>query len=170
LRSHAAPTRLIAAARAAARDEVRHARATAQLARTRGVSPERPRIAPRLARSLEAMAIENAVEGCVRETYGALEGRWQALHANHADLRRAYTRIAADELRHAALSWRVARFITKRLDAPARQRVAEAKSAAMAELREQLHREPAREIREICGVPNARQASLLFDTLASTLS
>jgi hypothetical protein len=57
------------------------------------------------ARSLEELAVENAVEGCVRETYGALTAIWQARTAKDPSVAAAVRRIARDETRHAALSW-----------------------------------------------------------------
>ena len=52
-------------------------------------------------RELEAIAIENAVEGCVRESFGALLATWQAKTAGDARVRAAMKRIARDETRHA---------------------------------------------------------------------
>jgi hypothetical protein len=169
LKTHGAPRRLIDAALAAAHDEVRHARVTARLARRLGAISEPPTIAATPARELEAIARENAVEGCVRETYGALEGRFQALRAADPALRRAYRRIAEDELRHAALSWRVARWIEPRLSASAQRRVAAARRDAAQELRSELNEQSNAQIRHLCGVPSAREAHALFASLAPTL-
>jgi rubrerythrin len=170
LRAHGAPARLVAAALAAARDEVRHAQVTARLARRMGARPERPVIAPSPLRELEAIASENAWEGCVRETFGALEGRWMALHAGDPSVRRAYRRIAEDELRHAALSWRVARWIEPRLEESAQKRVSEVRRAALAELQSELAAEVSEPIRLACGVPSARAARQLFAALSPSLS
>ncbi|GEM_PF-3981000 len=56
-------------------------------------------------RSRLAVASENAVEGCVRETWAARVGRHQARFAKIASMRAAMAEIAADEARHAALAW-----------------------------------------------------------------
>jgi hypothetical protein len=170
LSAYGAPRSLIDAALAAAQDEVRHARVTARLARRWGAQPARPRIDPVPLRSLEEIASENASEGCVRETFGALEGRWMALRASDARVRRAYRRIAEDELRHAALSWRVARWIEPCLPEVARSRVQAARRRAMSDLALALAREPSAEIRELCGVPSAREACDLFRELAPALA
>jgi hypothetical protein len=169
LTAHGAEPDLIAAARAAARDELRHARTTARLAASLGAAPERPCIAPMPVRDLETIALENAREGCVRETFGALEGRWQSLHARDPELRRAYRRIAHDELRHAALAWSVARWIERRLTRPAQQRVEAARRAALVQLQRELRDESSADIRRVCGVPGRREAQVLFDVLAPTL-
>ena len=67
---HGAPTGLRVRAERAVRDEVPHARITPR--RWRGVMAQsrRPSIEPGEPRSLEEVARENAVEGCVMETFG----------------------------------------------------------------------------------------------------
>lgn len=51
---------------------------TRRLAARYGATAPRPRVERAPVRSLEDIAVENAVEGCVRETFGALVGAWQA--------------------------------------------------------------------------------------------
>ena len=68
IEAHGLGAELAAWARRAAKEEARHARMMTSLARTLG-HPTIPKVekpAPRL-RSLETIALENAVEGCVRE-------------------------------------------------------------------------------------------------------
>src|SRR5207244_884717 len=72
LHAYGAPRRLVEAASRAAGDEVRHARACATLARRHGSSPVPVVVRSPPSRSLVEIAEENAVEGCVRETWGAL--------------------------------------------------------------------------------------------------
>lgn len=135
LRHHRAPRRLIAAARRARRDEVRHTRATAALARRYGARVPRVQGGPMAVRDLEAIALENAVEGCVRETFGAATAWHRALHAKDVDVRAAYLRIARDETRHAALSTELDAWLAARLSPDARRRVADARARAVTELR-----------------------------------
>jgi hypothetical protein len=170
LKAHRAPRRLIAAARSAARDEVRHARVTARLALRFGAVPERPQVEPMPLRELSEIALENAQEGCVRETFGALSAEWQAQHAGEPALRRAYARIAEDELRHAALAWRIARWSEPLLSARMQRRVIQARRAAIAELRQQLAIAPAPDVQRRCGVPSARTAQALFERLAQDIA
>jgi hypothetical protein len=66
--------------------------------------------------------------------YGALQLRWQAEHAPDPSLRRMFARITADETRHAALSWAIARWSLTRLDADARARMSEAWEKALDEV------------------------------------
>ncbi len=51
--------------------------------------------------------MENAVEGCVRETYGAVRGLVEAQTSRDRGIRHARKSIAADECRHAELAWAV---------------------------------------------------------------
>lgn len=131
---HGAPAELLDAARDAERDEVRHTRAMARLARRHGGRYERPRVAEIAPRSLETIAHENAVEGCARETFGALLATWQAARVDDPELAATLTAIAKDETRHAALSWAVARWSLTRLGGSAAACMSEAWSKALAEV------------------------------------
>jgi len=161
LRAMGAPKKLVRAAARAARDEIRHARATGALARRFGAQPRVPVIAPIEPRSLEAMAVENAVEGCVRETYGALLATRQAALATDPVVRAAMLRIARDETRHASLSWQVGRWLETRLAPAAKRNVARAKHAAATELIEALANEPDVSFAALAGLPRAAEATHL---------
>lgn len=163
---HGAPARLITSARRAQLDERRHARVTGALARALGGHPERARARRPRARSLEAMARENAVEGCVRETFGAAVVRFQAERAEDPTIRRALGRIADDEARHASLSWRVHVWLTSKLDPRARSRVAAAARRAARALAND-RREPAIEIARRAGAPRSAARAAILAALAS---
>jgi hypothetical protein len=156
-----APRVLVRSAARAARDEVRHARLMRRLARRFGRSAPRARVRPREARSLEAMVRENAVEGCVRETYGALLAGWQAAHAQDPEIAAAMARIAEDETRHAALSWAIARWAERRLDERARARLAALREAAVAQLEVEIAAMPEPVSRAAGFPPSAIQRALL---------
>jgi len=163
LSSLGAPASLVNAASKAARDEVRHARVMATLARRAGrVAIVRARVRRRARRSASAIAAENAAEGCVRETYGALVAAWQAQRAEDPAARAAFGRIAKDEAGHAALSWAVARWLEPRLDSAARGRVARARRNAIVALERTARVEPARELARAAGLPSARDAQALL--------
>jgi len=129
---HGAPKELCEAARAAERDEVRHTLAMARLARRYGGRYVRPKVAAIAPRSLAVIAEENAVEGCARETFGALLATHQGEHAADPQIARAMQAIARDETRHAALSWAIARWSLTQLDVAQRAALGEAWRAAMA--------------------------------------
>ena len=116
--------RLVRAASRAVRDEMRHVRQTSALARRFGEEPIAPiPPPPRPLRSLAAIARENALEGCVRETFSALECAWQAVRSADPVVRATMARIARDEMRHLALSWEVHRWALSRLDRAQREAI-----------------------------------------------
>ena len=148
LRDHGAPRALQKLAIAAARDEIRHTAIMSALARKDGAEPPKVEVVLPRGRSLEAIAIENAAEGCVRETWGAVVALWQAQTALDAEARAAFTTIARDEVRHAALAWAIDRWEMPLLDHAAQVRVALAREAAVRALAE----EPAGEL-PVIGLP-----------------
>jgi hypothetical protein len=162
--AHRAPRRLVRAAERAARDEVRHARITGGLARRHGSEPIAPRVESVAVRSLEAVAIENAVEGCVREAFGALVASWQARAASDPVIRAAMTRIARDETRHAALAFAVDAWARARLGAEARARVEHARSTAINEVSTGAQ-EPPVLLRAPLGLPTGVQTRALAEGL-----
>ncbi len=166
LKAHGAPEALVRAARRSAGEEVRHQRAMAALARRHGAAMPEVELPPFVERSLEAMLLENAREGCVREMYGAVVVGWQARHAGDAQVREELGRIAEDELRHAELAWAVDAWAAERLTPEARQRVHEAR-------REELHalerlveqEEPDAVLVEQAGLPSRDVARRLLQGL-----
>ena len=161
-----APPRLVHRARRSIDEERRHARVVGRIARRFGVLPRAPRRPRFRRRSLERFAIENVVEGCVRETYGALLATWQAEHASDPATRRALRAIARDETRHAALSHAVAAFVEPKLAPDERARVARARRRALRDLRRAIRRAPSADLVRVAGLPTAEQASALVDALS----
>jgi hypothetical protein len=133
------------------------------------VEPHLPRPARVERRTLEAFALENAVEGCVRETYGALVALRQAEHAGDPRVRRAMVRIAADEVRHAALSWRISRWLESRLDAPTRVALKRAQRRAVQDLMRGAKNEAPLALRAATGLPGALEATRLVAALDQAL-
>ena len=153
LLEHGAPPELIEAARAARLDEIRHARATTRLAKRFGARPPAARMAPTPIRDLFAIAVENEIEGVVRETLGAAIATWRAEHASDPDVRAVMRFIAEDECRHAELSWQVAIWARARLDASERARLDERRRAVIDELPTVFGGDPADDVQEIAGAP-----------------
>ena len=155
-----APTELIVAAQRAQADEIRHAREASALARRFG-GVERPlEVAPPVERDAFAIALENAVEGCVRETYGALAAAYQAKRAEDPAIRAFFARIAPDEANHAALSHDIAAWLEPQLTTEERAHIATAKDAALAELRATTEASP---YAKLAGLPGAEHVRLLVD-------
>lgn len=159
LAAHGAPAELVRRARAAMRDEIRHARMMGALAVQFGGAPRTIAVPPLPVRTLGAIARENAIEGCVREAYGALVATYQAETAA-PELRDTFRAIARDERRHAALAEDVARWIIEHLDVASREDVTTARLDAEAELRTSLAGAPAC---AALGIPGGAQAVSLFE-------
>jgi hypothetical protein len=169
LAAHGAPAALVARARAAARDEVVHARLMGRIALARGARPRRPRLEAIPPRSLEALATENAVEGCVRETWAALEATWQAAHADDPAVRAAMQRIAVDETRHAELSRDLDAWLATRLSPAASARVRGARTRAVAALQRGLAERRAPAATRALGLPAPATARRLLTGLHAAL-
>lgn len=164
-----APGALVARAVQSALDEVRHARVTADLARRFGSEPLPADVAALRPRSALQIALENAVEGCVRETYGALLAHYQAQAALDPHVRQAMQQIADDETRHAELSWHVARWLEPQLTHAERQCLAAARTAELAQLFTDLDAGlPAHDARAI-GLPAPDVAARMLERLGAAL-
>jgi rubrerythrin len=168
LRAFGAPRRLRAAARRAAGDERRHARMTAALARRHGGLPAPPPPAVTVDLAFEAFAMENAVEGCVGETFGALVALHQAARAEDPQIAAAMGAIAADEIRHAALAWSIHEWALPRLSSRARARVCALQEGALQRLRRGTASAPP-EVARLAGLPRGATEQTLARHLAQAL-
>ena len=165
-----APRDLVRAASSAAGDERNHARVMTRLARRRGALVDKPSWKPpEKDRTLAVIAEENAVEGCVRETYAALVASWQASHALDPELRTTFAAVASDEARHAALSWALSAWLRPRLTPIERRRVARARLRALRRLEDGLVHEPLSAVAASLGLPSAVTARALLRGLAVEL-
>jgi hypothetical protein len=162
-----APARLVRAARRSAAEEVRHAQAMGTLALRHGAPLPPVVLGPPRPRSLAALALENAVEGCVREMFGALLAGWQARTAQDAEVRHTLARIAPDELRHAELSWALDAWAQRHLSAAEREQLLAARDEALRTLlREVEESTPDEEAVRLAGLPSREDARELVRGLA----
>jgi hypothetical protein len=129
-----APRRLVAAARRAVTDEIRHARLVGALARRHGVTPAAPVIHRVPPPSLVELARDNAIEGQVGETFGALLATCQARGATDPLVRATFARIARDEADHAVLAHRLAAWLAPKLSRSERAEVHAMRTHAIAAL------------------------------------
>jgi hypothetical protein len=158
LESLGAPSRLLAACLEAAVDEERHASLMSQL-----LGHDRPEVFPSplpsaAPRAVFELATENAVEGVVREAFGAALTAWCARRATDPAFRAAMAEIAPDELRHAALAFEIGAFLDQKLEASEREEVRHARWAAIHGLRAAFADDPPESLRASVGVPNAAEA------------
>lgn len=166
---HGADVALQDAALVSALEEVLHTDVSTRLAHRFGATPRPPEVEPLPLRPLFEVALDNAVEGCVRETFGALVAHHQALHARDAEVREAMTRIAGDETRHAELSWAIDRWAREQLPAAGRAALCEARREAVAALREEVTVPLDAALITEAGMPAPEVAASLVATLEQEL-
>lgn len=170
LRAHGAPAALVRGAERSAREERSHARMMEALCEARGAVVEAAETPPTGVRDLRAVALENAVEGCARETWGALLALHQGARADEPDVRVAMTAIAGDEARHAALSWALHRWALGVLDAEGRAEVTAALERAWDELEATLAAPAPASLAGPLGLPGAAAAGALARNLRAALA
>lgn len=164
LQAHGAPPALLAACGRAADDEARHVRLMERLARRHGAVSAPVTVTARPVRTLAEVAVENAVEGGVRERFAAWQAVLQARTARDLEVRRTFATIAPEEEAHAALSDQVHAWAVARLTTAERRRVAEAQELAQWQLAASLG-EPAAALRQQLGLPDATRAQELVARL-----
>lgn len=165
-----APSELIAGARESAEHERAHFDALAWFARREGVEPKVSRVALLPSRSLFEIALENAGEGCVRETLGAVVMRYQAQHAADPALREALEKIADEESMHAAWSWALDGWARTVLDASSVAQLDRARERAIAELAHSVGtQEPSLELAVRAGMPSAAVVRAMIEGLRESL-
>ncbi|MEW5741214.1 MAG: ferritin-like domain-containing protein [Myxococcota bacterium] len=169
LQRYEAPAVLQGAAVLSAVEEVQHAQATALLAERFGAAVQPPRVEARPLRALLDVAVDNAVEGCVRETYGALVAHHQAAHAQDEEIRALMQRIAEDETRHAELSWDIAAWAETKLSPSELSLVREAQRAAVSKLRDELAAPVDPTLVEVAGMPDSASALAMLDVMLKGL-
>lgn len=169
LKAHDAPPELVRTARSASAAALNNAAMLETLALRWGVRPRQPAVVSIAVRPLEALAAENASQGCVRETWAALEARYQSLAARDPVIRRTMDRVACDALRHAELSWVVDAWARRRLERAARDRVGHTRLQAVQDLLGALSIERERELCIEAGLPNVATARGLAQALREAL-
>lgn len=125
-------------------------------------------VEPLPVRDLEVIATENAVQGCVRETWAALEATHQATHARVADLRATMVRIATDETRHAELAQQIDVWCRSQLGGAAQARIDAARLRAIGHLGVTVGN-VSPQLAAMTGLPTGRSARRLFGQLRASL-
>ena len=169
LGAHRAPPALIRAACAATADERRHADTVGRLATSRGAAAPAVHVNRGPVRDIEAIARENAVEGCVRETYAALLAHRQARAATDPAIRYAMAGIARDEAQHAALAWAVDGWSQALLTPAVRRRVREARHEAVEALGAAPLAGLSPDDRALAGLPDEDDAARMARELGAAL-
>lgn len=162
LERRGAPEQLVARCRAAAADEIVHA----ELMRVPAGGAVPPCHAERGDDALVAVALHNAVEGCVHESFAALVAAHQATRAKRA--RGVFEVLAKDELRHGQLAWDLHAWLLPQLSDEERATVERAQLAAFAELPQRAV-ESARRTPADLGWPDAARAASMARMFAAQL-
>jgi hypothetical protein len=168
LQAHRAPSALIERSRKAARDEAHHTRMMARLAGLAKVPGGSRRTSGRMP-EWEEVVIDNAVEGCVRETFGALVAYWQGRNAARTDVRETMRAVGADETEHAALAWDIHAWASTQLAREAMARVQVSAQRAVRELHRELDIELPLSVRKAAGLPSRGQSKGLLAGLENAL-
>jgi hypothetical protein len=158
---HGAPPAFVRSARRAVGEEAHHFLVTSRLAARHGARARAPRVRATPLRSLEQMALDNAVEGCVNETHAALIALQQADAAGDRIVRAAMRTIASEEVHHARLSWAIDGWCQTRLSPAARRRVDQARAEARHRLLAAAATStsaPGPALRRSLGLPDAERA------------
>lgn len=151
-----APADLIDRSRQNGIDEQEHHRVMCLLAEREGVTPASVQSGSHTMRSLAEIAIENAGEGCVRETLGALVMQWQGLHAETAELREVFSKIAQEETAHAQWSWELDAWARSVLSVEQIAQMDARRTQTVAALtHEMCDSEPFTGLRDRAGMPSA---------------
>ncbi len=173
VRSHlarfGAPQALQREAERAQADEVRHAQQMGALAVRYGATPAKHRSESRHDQTLLEFALDNAVEGCVRETFGAACAAFQAVKASDPVVRATLRQVAVDETRHAELSWNIHSWVERRLNAEERDQLAEAMRTAVRQLQVEVTRAHPASVRLLGGTPGPADAAALLEDLHARL-
>ncbi len=170
LAHYGAPRLLLREIEGARADEVRHTRLLTALARRFGGVVREPRLRREAPRTLVELAIENAAEGCVRETFGALVALRQARAAREPSVASVMHRVAEGEVRYARLAFRVDHWLRPQLHEPQRAAVEAAMRSAFAVLRDEASHEPEPELVALAGLPGRAEAVALVDALRARLA
>lgn len=161
---HGAPSNLIHRARSFAYDEVRHTQQMEALVSEAGGNVvARARVSPLPIRPLLEMALENAIEGCVRETFGALIACVRAKRAHSPLVREIMNEIADDESRHSELGFEILEWSRAQLSAEENVYINVALESAIVDL-ETWETLPSHIVAEL-GDPTPSERRPLIETL-----
>ncbi len=170
LEQHSLPEALRRGARRAAHEERRHTRIVGALSRLHGGQFSISRARSTQVRSLEAIALDNAAEGCARETFGAMVGLYQSMHARDPSVRAVLASVAEDEIGHGCWSWSLHEQLSSRLSVSARRKLRAARDSALHTLTEGVLTGHSASDRLALGLPDEERLERMAATLRDSLS
>jgi hypothetical protein len=165
-----APEALVTRARLSAIEEREHHQVFRALAAEERAPVAEVRAGDQPLRTLEQIALENAGEGCVRETLGALVMQWQGMHAKSASLRQAFASIAEQEASHAQWSWELDAWARSVLTDEQIARMDAARTDAIGMLERELSAQPiAQSVQIHTGMPDPCAVAVMMAELRATV-
>ncbi|MGB1257168.1 MAG: ferritin-like domain-containing protein, partial [Thiolinea sp.] len=169
LEAYAAPVELIARARQAVAEETRHAEMAGLLSAAYDTTVPEVSVDEFSLRSLYEIALENAVEGCVNETFAAACGLWQSEHAALDVFRQVISHITDEEMGHAALSWDIHAWIMPQLTVAEQAQIRTAQAEAVEKLMIDFKQEGNPVLQQTFGLPTRAEAARLFVQLKDSV-
>lgn len=169
LEAYQAPESLIAKARLAVSEEIDHAEMAGLLSQAYEAAVPHVEVDDFQLRSLFEVALENAVEGCVNETFAAACGLWQHQHAELAAFKAVMARVAEEESGHAELSWEIHSWIMPQLTEAQQQHINAAQAEAIESLYATFRAEESPHVRRAVGLPESADAMRLLGELRGNL-
>ena len=134
LRHFQAPVTFIERCDIAAKNQLLHTKLMQELAEIEGFFIPPVRYSS-TTNNIFSVAMHNAVEGCVYETWSALIANWQSTHlAADPELQTVYEQIGQDEARHSQLAWDVHAWFLKKLTKRQQKMLHKEQTKAVAEL------------------------------------
>ena len=168
LKAYDAPAAFIQVAEEAIHEEIEHAELMTALAHRYGATVAPVEVEPFALRPLCEIAYDNAREGCTRETFGSLMAMWQAETAEDPAVRAVVERIAWEEARHAALSWKIDAWIRPQLTPEERTTCERIHQESVAMLHEEVSQPVSPALIRYAGYPPPEVAqALLHESFAA---
>ena len=169
LEAYDAPAELIARAQQAVLEETRHSEMAALLAASFDAEMPEVTVDDFCLRSLYEIALENAVEGCVNETFAAACGLWQSEYAQLDVFRKVIGHITEEEMGHAALSWEIHQWIMPQLSELQQEQIRVAQAEAVESLVSDFKQESNPVLQQAFGLPTKDDAARLFAQLKNSV-
>ena len=169
LEFYAAPHHLIQMAHEAINEEAEHAALARLLTEAYDGANYKIEIKPFQLRSFFEIALENAVEGCVNETFAAALGYWQQEHAVLETFKQVIAHITEEESKHAALSWEIHEWAFPQLSINEQQQIRQAQLNAIERLEQTFMVEEESSLRQALGMPDRDQVQALLKQLRTEL-
>jgi hypothetical protein len=162
---HNAPKELLERCSVAANEEVHHARMMAKMAKDCGNELPTLDFGELPHRSLFDLVLDNAIEGCIFESYSALKAHFQAQNAIDSGIRAIMKVIATDETKHAQLAWDIHQYLMSLLSSTEQQQIRIAQQQALKQLITQAGQENSQSCASEFGYPPSKLAETFAQQL-----